>query len=95
MNGRPDSYINSEHWRRNCEAAFILRSFPTGDERQAYLDRIARKRGVAHAAELRRTLIHRLTCFKAGIPLPPYTKVGPLDAEQEEWMHDFVAECLR
>jgi len=66
------SYTHTEHWRMNCEAVYLLRTFPTGEGRAAYIARVAKKRGNAHADELRATAAHRIFCRNNGFPIPPY-----------------------
>lgn len=86
------SYTASEHWRMNCEASFLLRAHPTGDERAAYIARVAKKRGKGgkeYAELLRATAAHRNFCRKNGIPIPPYPVVPKLSAEAGEWSQEY------
>lgn len=85
------SYIATEHWRNECEAAFVLRTWKTGAERLMYVERIGRKRGKAAGEELRASIMHRLKCRKEGIPIPPYPRGFMSDADAEEWRHDYAA----
>lgn len=67
-----NDYLASEHWRRTCDARALIRMYSTGEGRQLYIDRIAKKRGEAAAKMLREDLLYELHARRNGWMVPPY-----------------------
>jgi len=84
-----NTYRATEHWRRTCEARHVIRSYDNGTDRQAYIDRIEKKRGKPAAAMLKADLIAEIQARKHGWMVFPYVRAPRLTADSQEWSNEY------